>query len=87
MEFQSIIKRTRKQKMQLLAAKFTIDLAKEYHDPRYEQYHMIRQKFIQLKKLLFMRYRREAYKRAKMSVKKSALAKLGIFKPSSNVRK
>jgi len=83
MEFQSIIKRTRKQKILALAAGLAITIAKEKHDPNYENYHNFRSKFVALKRLLFSRYRREALYRAKQAVKQSALAKLG----KSNIRK
>lgn len=76
MEFQSMIKRTRKQKVLALAGSLAIEIAKEKHDPNYENYHAFRSKFIVLKRLLFSRYRREAYFRAKQAIKKSALAKL-----------
>jgi len=73
MEFQSIIKRTRKQKMKALAAALAINIAKEKHDPNYENYHSFREKFIALRRNIFNRYKREAMFRARMAVKKSAL--------------
>jgi len=83
MEFQSIIKRTRKQKILALAAGLAITIAKEKQDPNYENYHNFRSKFVALKRLLFSRYRREALYRAKQAVRQSALSKLG----QSSIRK
>jgi len=83
MEFQSMIKRTRVQKIKALAASLAITIAKERHDPNYENYHNFRSKFIALKRSIFSRYRKEALYRAKQAVKQSALAKLG----KSNTRK
>lgn len=76
MEFQSIIKRTRKQKILALAGSLAIGIAKEKHDPQYDNYHNFRSKFIALKRYIYSRYRREALYRAKKAVKATALAKL-----------
>jgi len=80
MEFQSLIKRTRRQKILALAGKFAINIAKEKHDPQFKKYHEFRKKFILLRRTLFVKYKREAIKRANLAIKKTALNSLGSNK-------
>ena len=69
----SFIRRGRKAKIDALAHRFAIDLAVQSKDPLYKKYHGVRSKFLQLKQMLFEKYRVKATKKAKESFNKDGM--------------
>lgn len=68
MEFQSVIRRTRSAKIQALANRFAVAIAKERNDPTYKKYKMFRDKFIDSKKMLGRKYKAVAMKQARAAI-------------------
>jgi len=75
MEFQSMIKRSRWQKFSALCARLAVEIAKAKGDPTYAKYKLARDKFIESKREMNNRYRKDAFIMAKRSIRKTMLAK------------
>ena len=71
MEVQSVIRRSRIEKLKASAARFAISVSKEKNDPMYTKYHKLRGKFVSMKKGIFRKYRAEALKRAREAARRS----------------
>lgn len=68
MEFQSVIRRSRAVKIQALANRLAVDIAKEKKDPAYTKYKLYRDKFIDAKKMLGRKYKSVAMRQARAAV-------------------
>jgi len=77
MEFNSVIRRNKKQKMRTLAGKFAINIAKSTSDPTYHQYKMAKDRYMKLKEQIMTKYRVRGRKEAAISSKATAIKKLG----------
>lgn len=68
MEFQSVIRRSRAVKMQALANRLAVSIAKEKGDPSYKKYKLYRDKFIDAKKMLGRKYKSVAMRQARAAI-------------------
>ena len=71
MEFQSIIRRSRAVKIQALASRLAVEIAKSKKDPAYTKYKMFRDKFIDAKKMLGRKYKAVALRQARQAITKN----------------
>jgi hypothetical protein len=69
MEFQSVIRRSRQVKIQALANRLAVEMAKSKSDPAYNKYKMFRDKFIDAKKSLGRRYKTAAMRQARLAMR------------------
>lgn len=65
----STIRRSKRQKLKALAAKFSIDIAKTYNDPMYSKYKRFRDLFWDLKLKIGKKYRQRALIAARQAMK------------------
>jgi len=68
LENQSVVRRSKLEKLRASAARFAISIAKERKDPMYTKYHKLRGKFVGMKKGIFRKYRAEAIKRSRAAM-------------------
>lgn len=69
----SLIKRTRKEKLNAMAAGLAINIARQRKDPSYDKHKLFKSKFVDMKKRIFARYRAPAMRLAKQNMKRSML--------------
>jgi len=71
----SLVKRGKKEKLAAMAAGLAITIARQKNDPAYKKHKMYKQKFVEMKKKIFARYRAPALRLAKTKMKESMLGK------------
>jgi len=69
----SLVKRTRKEKLAAMAAGLAISIARQRKDPAFKKHQMYKSKFVQMKKMIFARYRAPATRLAKEKMKQSMI--------------
>jgi len=69
----SLIKRTRREKLAAMAAGFAINIARERNDPAYIKHQLYKEKFVEMKRKIFQRYRVQAIRLAKMRMRQSMI--------------
>jgi hypothetical protein len=74
MQQTSLVRRGRKEKLAAMAARLAISIATKKGDPAIKKYKTFRDKFIEMKKRIFVRYRPMAIKAAREAMKRNMRA-------------
>ncbi len=82
MDSYSIIKRTRREKLMAMAASLAISIAKQRNDPMYQKHKVFKERFVDLKKKIFSRYRIPALRLAKQRMRESMNNKSNVASAS-----